>query len=1165
VGRAGLGTGQGLAKKYYLRGTRKPHSQSNYSMTQQSFSAIIAVWREAEKAKNLERLAIARTGLEQATLRFQPINEQWNTIKAEIEASSPGASKLELQKKRDEHSYKLTEFRPANAAKLAAKSLVDDLTKQQHLLDAFDGFAVDMPYQSDQPTRLTVGANKSFKGKTGKDKLSDPNTFILTSGSIAKLIEHITTGFAWMPSLVGRNHRRQQRYCNKAFVMALDCDTGWTMQEAIEHPLIKAMAAAIVPSSSHTPEHHKFRIIFVLDRPIEGHQNIRRYITALMALIPGMDRSCKDASRFFFGAEGAEVFHLNEYALLPVELLMMAADAIDASEPVNQRIAKEKREQIAKIRAEKGLQPLTDDKPGLVADEFAHLNIDNAIDALEYCTKRQAGGNLQGTANPSSSNRGECMAWFWGLCCHLGMAEASGLAAEAERYSLADQAIDNVRSFPSDLTSASFWLHAIKQGYKAPKPKRMIRDEDQPESEGVPDAEDRKCPYFESSPDRGLWYVSLEKNSDGGFDKVRKYVGNHLEAIAYINTTEGNGSSLHLEFKSIRHQIVRWTMPRAFIVAETAEMLGELVGRGYHFRLDKKKLLIEYLNSLGGEIETTYTVTDSTGWTKGSFVTQNKTHGDESLKFRDIEPSAEALSEVVGTLDDWKSQVAARCAGNSRLIFALGTAFAAPLLPVIGLESGGFHLIGGTSAGKTTTLKVAASVVGFKEIPHWRTTTNGLESIACAHNHTLLPLDEIGQADPKDVGAIAYMLANGQGKTRMNKNLTNRKPKTWQLLFLSSGEVGMGAYIAQAGLNLKGGQEVRMPDIPAVPPGSTTGVFENIHGCESSKQFAQALEYATTRQRGSALDEFLARLTADLANDKNLGGVLAKRMYLIAGQLSEGMIDHAVNRVANRFALVQVALGLAHEHGLLPFPVEQIEWAIRTVFADWLNHRGGDGSIEIKNACDRIERLLVANEFSDRVYDLSRKDEKQTIRNLLAYRTSDPNGNTEELWIPSSVFDKELCADTNKGELIKELQRRNWITPPREDGKPGRLRTLNGKKKYFIVFVGVPGVPGVPQGSNQDTEKVLDTPDREHQGKIEGVPGVLPQLVNSGVPDQIEDREHREHRAKMAGVPCSEHQNDCPVNDSGHGTPRTPGTPGKNDSQKISTLDQKSEAQWDED
>jgi uncharacterized protein (DUF927 family) len=557
-------------------------------------------------------------------------------------------------------------------------------------------------------------------------------------------------------------------------------------------------------------------------------------------------------------------------------------------------------------------------------------------------------------------------------------------------------------------------------------------------------------PRFVSSIEEGLVRVSFKKDDDEGLRESRESIGNHLIAIAYVDSPEEDGSCLLLEFKTIRGKVRRWTMPRADLAGEGSTSIGQLLQRGYGFQRKQKNALLEYIHSLGSEVEDTYTVTDSTGWVDKSFVMPHLTYGDTTLRFRDVEPSLEAITELLGTLEGWQKNVAAMCAGNSRLIFALGTALAAPLLPLVGIESGGFHLIGATSQGKTTVLSVAASVVGIKDIPHWRTTTNGLESTATAFNHLLLPLDEIGQADPRDVGNIAYMLANGQGKARMKRDLTNRKGKTWQLMVLSSGEVGLGNYMKQANITQKGGQEVRMPDIPAVPKGSAYGCFETIHGADTAPQFVAALEAAVKQHHGTALDAFLSRLVVDAGNPR-FAGNLAKQVQSIAAKLSQDTVDSAIGRVAKRFALVQVALSLAHGYGLIPIPVEQIDWAISCLFEDWMEARGGEGSIEVKQACERIEHLLVTNEFSDRVYDL-RGGSGQPVRNLLAYKKTDKDGAIEELWVPTSVFDKEFCDGVNKSELIKELQRKNWLIQPRLDGKSIHQRKINGKPNYYYVF-----------------------------------------------------------------------------------------------------------------
>ena len=527
-------------------------------------------------------------------------------------------------------------------------------------------------------------------------------------------------------------------------------------------------------------------------------------------------------------------------------------------------------------------------------------------------------------------------------------------------------------------------------------------------------------------------------------------IGNHLTAIACIDNLDRDGAAILLEFQSFKCEVRRWTMLRAFLAGDANSIIEGLLSRGYSFKREHKGLLLDYLYGLGKNISQTYTVTDSSGWVNKSFVLPHQTYGDENLKFRNVDPSPEAITEIVGTLEGWKDTVAARCAGNSRLILALGTSFAAPLLPIVEIESGGFHLVGPTSQGKTTILSVAASVTGVKDIPHWRTTTNGLESTATAFNHLCLPLDEIGQADPRDVGNIAYMLANGQGKARMKKDLTNRKGKMWRLMVLSSGEVGLGSYMAQANIIQKGGQEVRLPDVPAIPSGSKYGCFETIHGADTAVQFISALDAAVKAHHGTALNAFLSRLVVE-CHDPTFAGNVSKQVHLVAAKLAEGTIHSAIGRVAKRFALVQVALGLAHKYGLLPFLVEEIEWAIATCFKDWLIARGGDGSIEVKRAIERIQHLLISNEFSDRVMDLRDNDTK-TVRNLLGIRKVNESGDTAEIWVPTPIFDKEFCNGVNKTELVKELQNRGWLEQPGLDGLPTGRRVFNGKRSRFFCF-----------------------------------------------------------------------------------------------------------------
>ena len=97
---------------------------------------------------------------------------------------------------------------------------------------------------------------------------------------------------------------------------------------------------------------------------------------------------------------------------------------------------------------------------------------------------------------------------------------------------------------------------------------------------------------------------------------------------------------------------------------------------------------------------------------------------------------------VSGTLKAWQG-MARLAVGNSRLVFLLSTAFAGPLLQLVGVEGGGVHLVGSSTVGKTTGLKVAGSVWGGGGlngyIRTWRATDNALEGTAVALRHASVP------------------------------------------------------------------------------------------------------------------------------------------------------------------------------------------------------------------------------------------------------------------------------------------------------------------------------------------------------------------------------------------------------------------------------------------
>ena len=197
-------------------------------------------------------------------------------------------------------------------------------------------------------------------------------------------------------------------------------------------------------------------------------------------------------------------------------------------------------------------------------------------------------------------------------------------------------------------------------------------------------------------------------------------------------------------------------------------------------------------------------------------------------------------------------------------MFAISAAFAAPLLEPLGMEGGGIHLRGGSTAGKTTILRAAGTVWGgggqYGYIRTWRATDNALEAVAALHNNAFLALDDLAEIEPKALSRAAYALANGHQKERMGKNIELREGVTWRLLFMSAGEIGMAEKLSEDRLIQTCGQTVRLVELKA-DAGLGLGAFQALHGFEGPKQFAEAITAAGLTHYGHAAPAFLKHIT----------------------------------------------------------------------------------------------------------------------------------------------------------------------------------------------------------------------------------------------------------------------------------------------------------------
>ena len=442
-----------------------------------------------------------------------------------------------------------------------------------------------------------------------------------------------------------------------------------------------------------------------------------------------------------------------------------------------------------------------------------------------------------------------------------------------------------------------------------------------------------------------LWFDPPDDGSGGAARPVKVCGPLHVAALA--RDAHDNGVALLLEFDTPFRAGRRWLMPLAMLAGDGTAYRAELLSQGFMVPTDAKRraLLTSYLQSR--RPADLVRIVDRVGWHGRAYVLPRETLGDdggERIMFQSEAPT-EGTFDQRGTLDQWRERIGRLCVGNSRLAFSVALAFAGPLLKwAAGTDGGGFHLVGDSSCGKTTALRVAASVWGSRDyLQRWRATDNGLEGMAAQHSDGLLCLDELAQLDAKVAGESAYMLANGQGKSRAGRTGAARPRLTWCLLFLSAGEIGLAEHMAEANKRTRAGQELRMIDLPA-DAGASLGLFEELHTHASGGALAQHLTRATELTFGTAGRAWLEHLTA---NTDGLTRTLRERIDKAEAALVPEAALGQVQRVGRRFALVAVAGELATEAGLTGWPTGTATAAAHRCLNAWIEARpGGIGLTE---------------------------------------------------------------------------------------------------------------------------------------------------------------------------------------------------------------------------
>jgi hypothetical protein len=412
--------------------------------------------------------------------------------------------------------------------------------------------------------------------------------------------------------------------------------------------------------------------------------------------------------------------------------------------------------------------------------------------------------------------------------------------------------------------------------------------------------------------DAGLYLIKEKRDEDGQLKQTRTFICHSAIILGEARSLNNDNWKRVIQFHDKDNTLHRLLIPYEHFMGEAQEALKIIANHGLMppRQAYKKNVFINYIQDY--PIEQRFRCVDRAGWHGYCFATPNKTYGsseDEELLFHSDGKSPYTVS---GTFEEWQ-ELSRLIEPHALAVLTFSCAFSGQLVLPLGAESGGFHIYGSSTDGKSTITKASCSVWGSpKHISKsWRTTDNALENEAELRNDSFLNLDELRQAVPKAVSDIVYMLTGGQGKARSTKAGKNRDAKQFSLMYTSTGEVTLEEHLRRGSIELDAGLLLRFAHIPS-DAGKGYGVFDCINYGIAPHDVGNRINELASQHYGHAGIKWLKYLTQDK------DAVMQKAQTLLDSFIEQHshIKNGQASRVLRRFALVATAGELATQAGI---------------------------------------------------------------------------------------------------------------------------------------------------------------------------------------------------------------------------------------------------------
>ena len=244
----------------------------------------------------------------------------------------------------------------------------------------------------------------------------------------------------------------------------------------------------------------------------------------------------------------------------------------------------------------------------------------------------------------------------------------------------------------------------------------------------------------------------------------------------------------------------KWILPRPFdnsIIASSQKIIS-LSDFGLDINSNNAKTMIKFLDDFRAancdaipQVESVY----KCGWIDDDTFITPYNQSDYMLDTSRNSFAENALKQK-GDLKVWLNAFEKVRKANSIARFVTAAAFATPLLNILDERSFSIYVNADSKAGKTAAMKFAGSAWGNPDevAKNFNCTINGLEVSAALRSDFPIIINEkqLAEAQNKrnqlDLTKLLYLIGEGEGKSRMDRNANERKSYRWRTICLANGE-----------------------------------------------------------------------------------------------------------------------------------------------------------------------------------------------------------------------------------------------------------------------------------------------------------------------------------------------------------------------------------------